>query len=121
MTETEFDEIMSSEIRKIVAGRNLPDGFSVRLAQSAKSGKIAWRIKTVLCTTAVIALGISIIGISRGTKQTEKSEPMIMAADATSGTPEASGWFLLGYLRECFKRNRNYRTRNNISSWRSLR
>ena len=109
MTETEFDEMISSEMRKIVAGRNLPDGFSRRLAQSAKSSRIAWRIRTFICITAVTALGISIIGVSRGTKQAETSEPMIMAADSTSGSPEASGWFLLGYLRECFKRNRSNR------------
>lgn len=109
MTETEFDEMMSSEMRKIVAGRNLPDGFSVRLAQSAKSGRIAWRIRTVICITAVTALGVSIIGFSRGTNRTETSEPMIVAADATSKTTEVSGWFLLGYLRECFKRNRSNR------------
>ena len=109
MTETEFDEMISSEMRKIVAGRNLPDGFSVRLAQSAKSARIAWRIKAVICIVAATALGLSIIGVSRGTKSPGVSEPMLIAADTPSETSEVSGWFLLGYLRECFKRNRNNR------------
>lgn len=106
MTETEFDEMMTSEIRKLVVGRRLPDDFSGRLAQSAKTARIAWRVKTIICITAVTALGISIIGISRGTETSATSEPMLMAADAPSSTTEVSSWFLLGYLRECLRRNR---------------
>ena len=107
MTETEFEELMASGMRKIVADRQLPDGFSVRLAQSAKSARIAWRIRAVICTAVVMALGLSIIGVSHGRKPTKTPEPMLIAVDAPSEASEVSGWFLLGYLRECFKRNRN--------------
>ena len=107
MTETEFEELMASGMRKIVADRQLPDGFSVRLAQSAKSARIAWRIRIVICIAAATALGISLVGVSCGRKEARTPEPMLIAADAPSETSEVSGWFLLGYLRECFKRNRN--------------
>ena len=109
MTETEFEELLASGMRKIVADRQLPDGFSVRLARSAKRVRIAWRIRTVVCIAAVMMLGISLIGVSRGAKPAGASEPMLMAADAPCETSEVSGWFLLGYLRECFKRNRSSR------------
>ena len=107
MTETEFEELVASGMRKIVADRQLPDGFSVRLAQSAKSVRTAWRARTVICIAAVAAVVISVIGFSRGTKPAETSEPMLMAADTSSEAPGVSGWFLLGYLRECFKRSRS--------------
>jgi hypothetical protein len=34
---------------------------------------------------------------------------MLVAADAPADTTEVSSWFLLGYLRECFKRNKSSR------------
>jgi hypothetical protein len=84
----------------------LPDGFTDRLAQSVKGSRIAWRIKAVICIVVVIGIGVSIMEFSRGVKSAGAAEPALIAADAPAGTTEVSGWFLLGYLRECFKRNR---------------
>lgn len=106
MTDHEFDEMMTSEMREIVADRRLPDGFSDRLAQSVKGSRIAWRIKAVICIAVVIGIGVSIMGYSRGTQPVGTTEAALIAADAPDGTAEVSSWFLLGYLRECFKRSR---------------
>ena len=106
MTDNEFDAMMSAEMRRIVADRRLPDDFSDRLVQSVRRTRIAWRLKAVVCIVAIIAMGVAIMGFSCGDRPTGAVEPALIAADAPAGTTEVSSWFLLGYLRECFKRNR---------------
>lgn len=106
MTDNEFDAMISAEMREMVADRRLPDDFSDRLVQSVSRARIAWRLKAVVCIVAVVAMGVAIMGFSRGAKPVGAAEPALIAADATTETTEVSSWFLLGYLRECFKRNR---------------
>ena len=106
MTNIEFDAKISAEMHEIVADRRLPDDFSDRLVCSVKRARMAWRLKTVICIAAILAIGIVIMGFSRGAKPSCAIEPALIAAETPSGTTEVSSWFLLGYLRECFKRNK---------------
>ena len=106
MTDNEFDAMISAEMRGMVADRRLPDDFSDRLVRSVKRSRMAWRLRAVVCIVAIVAMGVAIMGFSRGTKHVNAAEPALIAADAPAGTTEASSWFLLGYLRECLKRNR---------------
>ena len=109
MTEVEFDEMMSERMREVVAGRRLPADFQDRLVRSVKGSKIAWRIKLATVIAAAVALGIAITGVSRNERSGKSHEPMLIAADSPVDNAEVSSWFLLGYLRECFKRNKNNR------------
>ena len=109
MNELEFDEMMSVRMREVVAERYLPADFQDRLVRSVKGSKIAWRIKLATVIAAAVALGIAITGVSRNERSGKSHEPMLVAADAPSDATEVSSWFLLGYLRECFKRNKNNR------------
>lgn len=106
MTDNEFDAIISAEMRGLVADRRLPDDFSDRLVQSVRKTRIVWRLKVVVCIVAIVAMGVVIMGFSLGSKPVCAAEPALIAADAPVRTTEVSSWFLLGYLRECFKRNR---------------
>lgn len=109
MTELEFDEMMSMRMREVVAERYLPADFQDRLVRSVKGSKIAWRMKLAAVIAVAVALGVAITGVTRNDRSGRSHEPMLIAADAPTDNTEVSSWFLLGYLRECFKRNRNNR------------
>lgn len=106
MTEMEFDEMMSMKMRESVAGRRLPDDFQDRLVRFVKRAKTAWRIRVVAVIVVVVASGAVIMGLSLKDRPMGSGEAMLVAADAPVDTTEVSGWFLLGYLRECIKRAR---------------
>lgn len=107
MTETEFDEIISAGLHDIASNCRLPEDFSKRLVKSVKGSKTAWRIKLTAIILSAMAVGVIVSGIARGKSLPESQEAMLIAADAPVTTENVTGWFLLGYLRECFKRNRN--------------
>jgi hypothetical protein len=109
MTELEFDEMMSMRMREVVAERYLPADFQDRLVRSVKGAKVIWRMKLATVIAVAVALGIAITGVTRNDRSGKSHEPMLVAADAPADTAEVSSWFLLGYLRECFKRNKNNR------------
>ena len=109
MNELEFDEMISVRMREVVAERCLPADFQDKLVRSVKGAKVIWRMKLATVIAAVVALGIAITGMTRNDRSGKSHEPMLIAADAPSDTTEVSSWFLLGYLRECFKRNKNNR------------
>lgn len=109
MTELEFDEMMSIRMREVVAERYLPADFQDRLVRSVKGAKVIWRMKLAIVIAVAVALGIAITGVTRNDRSGKSHEPMLVAADAPSDATEVSSWFLLGYLRECFKRNKNNR------------
>ena len=109
MNELEFDEMMSVRMREVVAERCLPADFQDRLVRSVKGAKVIWRMKLATVIAVAVALGIAITGVTRNDRSGKSHEPMLVAADAPSDATEVSSWFLLGYLRECFKRNKNNR------------
>jgi anti-sigma-K factor RskA len=109
MTELEFDEMMSVRMHEVVAERCLPADFQDRLVRSVKGSKVLWRMKLAVVIAVAVALGIAITKVTRNDRYGKSHEPMLVAADAPADTAEVSSWFLLGYLRECFKRNKNNR------------
>jgi hypothetical protein len=113
MTEMEFDETLSLKLREVIADRRLPENFPERLARSARRAKTAWRIKVAAVIVLTLSIGIAVTGISRKEHSAAPQDAALIAADAPSGNTQVSSWFLLGYLRECFKRNRNNRKKEN--------
>ncbi len=109
MNELEFDEMMSVRMREVVAERCLPADFQDRLVRSVKGAKVIWRMKLATVTAVAVGLGIAITGVTRNDRSEKSQEPMLIAAEAPADATEVSSWFLLGYLRECFKRNKNNR------------
>lgn len=109
MTEMEFDEMMSMRMREVVAERSLPADFQDRLVRSVKGSKVIWRMKLAVVIAVAVALGVVITGVTRDDRFGKSHEPMLVAADVPADKTEVSSWFLLGYLRECFKRNKNNR------------
>ena len=109
MTEMEFDEMMSMRMREVFADRSLPADFQDRLVRSVKGSKVIWRMKLATVIAVAVAIGVAITGVSRNDRSGKSHEPMLIAADAPASGSELSSWFLLGYLRECFKRNKNNR------------
>ena len=109
MTEMEFDEMMSMRMREVVAERSLPADFQDRLVRSVKGSKVIWRMKLAVVIAVAVALGVAITGVTRDDRFGRSHEPMLVAADVPADKTEVSSWFLLGYVRECFKRNKNNR------------
>lgn len=109
MTEMEFDEMMSMRMREVFADRCLPADFQDRLVRSVKGSKVIWRMKLAVVIAIAVALGVAITGVTRDDRFGKSHEPMLVAADVPADKTEVSSWFLLGYLRECFKRNKNNR------------
>lgn len=107
MTETEYDELISVKMKESVADRRLSDDFQDRLVRSVKRARIVWRIRVASVIAAAIAIAVVLTELSLGNRPQERAEAMLLAAEAPVGTTEASGWFLLGYLREYIKRARN--------------
>lgn len=113
MENYDWDEMLSARFRAYEAQTRLPDGFKGRFVKSIRRGRMLRRLRvaalagiTVVAITAIIGLG------GRRTKHDDTPKTFIVASQHTNETVEVSGWLLLGYLRECVRRHRTARRKD---------
>ena len=103
----ESDCVLSRRLRECVSGKRLPPGFSERLVRSVRRRRRTMRIFAVVSLIVVCMLGMGSIGYFTSADRDETPEDSIVAAQGPLKSEQVSGWMFIGFLRECFKRNKN--------------
>ena len=108
MTEEELDAILSKKLKSCVAGRCLPGDFSARLKASIRRSRRHVRARIAAAAVVASVLGMVLLGVA-GTPQKAKPREcaLIAARSSENKGQEISAWMLFGVFRECFKRNRS--------------
>jgi len=112
MENYDWDQVLSECLRTYEAQTRIPDGFKDRFVRSIRRRRILWRLRALgLAGITVIAI-VALIGFGGSkTKCVDTQKTLIATSQHTSETVEISGWMLLGYLRECVRRIRTSRRR----------
>ena len=105
MTNDDIDLVLTRRVQECAAEKHLPSDFSDRLVKSLRHRRRMFRVKVVAIIVVVAVMG-GFLGHLTIKKPTAPTEAALIAADTPSRETEASGWMLFGFLRECFKRNR---------------
>lgn len=100
------DELLTRRLRDCLSDRHLPSGFSDRLVRSVRRRRRVSRTAAVVSVIVACVLVMGFVGYfsSEEPKATEK--PALVAAQGPVKTERVSGWLFLGFFRECFKRNK---------------
>lgn len=101
----ESDCVLSRRLRECVSDKRLPSGFSERLVRSVRRRR-TMRVFAVVSLIVICMLGMGSIGYFTSADRDPTSEDSIVAAQGPLKSEQVSGWMLIGFLRECFKRNK---------------
>lgn len=108
MNESELERLLSSKMKSCVAGKRLSDGFAERMVSEVRRQKRAFRFRAVTASVAVIVLSSALMGLlaeSPGKGKGPKEMSLVAARENGAGE-KVSGWMLIGFFKECFKRAR---------------
>jgi len=107
MTEEKVDRILTAWARNYVAGKSLPEGFSDKLQLSVRRSRRAFKVRlTILIALIAATVTLSISMTGRTTPPSDRKAALI----ATNGDAEkerVTGWALLSMFRECFRRGKS--------------
>ena len=108
MNEKELELLLSSKMKSCVAGRRLSGGFADRVVSEVRRTKRVRRFRVVTLSVLVIVSSSALMGLlaeSPG-KVKEPKEMSLVAARENGAGEKVSGWMLIGFFKECFKRAR---------------
>ena len=110
MENLDWDQMLSERLRTYESNTHLPDGFKARFVRSIRRSRMSRRLRC-LCLAGITVIAIVALTSLGGnkTKCADTRRTEIAASQHTNETVEISGWLLLGYLRECVRRNRTAR------------
>ena len=103
----EVDIVLARRLQECAACKRLPSGFADRLVRSVRRRRRLSRIKVAVSLIVVSAFGIGLLGVFSEESPEPAKPTAIIAAGHPAKQEQVSGWMFLGFLRECFKRNRN--------------
>jgi hypothetical protein len=107
MSEDEIDRLLAEKLKSCVSQRNLPDGFTARLTRSVVRSRRMFYRRVVILAILLATLLTGIVGFWPTSVKRPPCEATLIAAREPEDGEEVSGWMLLGAFRECFKRNKS--------------
>ena len=106
MNEKELELLLSSKMKSCVAGRRLSDGFAERMVSEVRRSKRMRRFRVVTVSVLVIVLSSALMGLLAESPNKWPKETALVAAHESAAKEKVSPWILIGFFKECFKRNR---------------
>ena len=106
MNEKELELLLSSKMKSCVAGKRLSDGFTERMVSEVRRQKRAFRFRAVTVSVLVIVLSSALMGFLAESPNTLPKEAVLVAAHENATKEKVSPWMLIGFFKECFKRGR---------------
>ncbi len=107
MTENEFDARMTEHFGSYTRSKCLPDNFADRLVGAVHRRRFIARMRLVACILVLMVTSAFIVGSFNPKASSQSGVSTLVATDGPSGRSEqASGIFFLGLIRECFRRGR---------------
>lgn len=114
MTEKELDALLCERLRTCVSRRNLPDDFAGRLKASVRRSKRLLRLRLTCVVVLAVVLCVMLGGVMRSSARSAPAECALIAERDTPPTEKVTGWMLLGFFRDRFKRNRNGKRKDKV-------
>ena len=111
MNESELETLLSSKMKSCVAGKCLSGGFADRVVSEVRRQKRAFRFRAMTISVVVIVLSSSLIGLWGESQSKSLKETAVVAARENSTKEKVLPWMLVGFFKECFKRNRTNKQR----------
>ena len=106
MNEKELELLLSSKVKSCVAGKRLSDGFAERMVSEVRRSKRMRRFRVVTLSVLVIVLSSALMGLLAESPNKRPKETALVAAHESAAKEKVSPWMLIGFFKECFKRNR---------------
>ena len=111
MTEEEFDAAFGERLRTYAAGQHAPADLQDRLVRSIRGRARRTRIGILGLVLLVLATGLVVLGLADTAAKPANAEATLVAGDGPRKGSSVTGWMFLGCIRECFRRSRNGRRR----------
>ena len=106
MDENDIKHIVSFKLYKSMGERRLSDGFCGRLQASVRRMRRRWLMKVSAAVLAVVVACLAAVGFVDGRHPQDVREPALIAAETHHSDTNLSKLAFLGFFRECFKRNK---------------
>ena len=107
MGEYELECALSCKLLESIGNRRLPDGFCGRLQASVRRMRRRWLMKVSAAVLAAVVACLAAVGFMDGAKPQAAQEPALIASETHHSETNLSKLAFLGFFRECFKRNKN--------------
>ena len=107
MTENDIKHIVSIKLSESLGDRRLSNGFCGRLQASVRRMRRRWLMKVSAAVLAVVIACLAAVGFMDGQKPQSSQGPMLIATETRHSETNLSKLAFLGFFRECFKRNKN--------------
>ena len=107
MSEYVLERVLSRKLAESVDGRVLSAGFCGRLQASVRRMRRRWLMKVSAAVLAAVVACLAAVGFMDGAKPQAAQEPALIASETHHSETNLSKLAFLGFFRECFKRNKN--------------
>ena len=106
MDENDIKHIVSLKLSESLGERRLSNGFCGRLQASVRRVRRQWLMKVSAAVLAVVIACLAAVGFMDGQRPQEVREPALIASETRHSETNLSKLAFLGFFRECFKRNK---------------
>ena len=107
MTEYELECALSCKLLESVGNRRLSDGFCGRLQASLRRLHRRWLMKISAAVLAAVVACLAAVGFMDGRHPQAVRESALIASETHHSETNLSKLAFLGFFRECFKRNKS--------------
>ena len=107
MTETDLKDAILSKLREGSHNYRLSPGFCGRLRASVRRMRRRWLMKVSAAVLAAVVACLAAVGFMDGQKPQTVRESALIASETHHSETNLSKLAFLGFFRECFKRNKN--------------
>ena len=107
MDENDIKHIVSLKLSESLGERRLPSGFCGRLQASVRRMRRRWLMKVSAAVLAVVVACLAAVGFVDGVKPQATQKSALIASETHHSETNLSKLAFLGFFRECFKRNKN--------------
>ena len=107
MNENDIKHIVSIKLSESLGERQLSNGFCGRLQASVRRMRRRWLMKGSAAVLAAVVACLAAVGFMDGVKPQASQESALIASESRHSETNLSKLAFLGFFRECFKRNKN--------------
>ena len=107
MDENNMESIISYKLMECVGGKRLSNGFCGRLQASVRRMRRRWLMKVSAAVLAAVVACLAVVGFMDERHPQEVRESALIASETHHSETNLSKLAFLGFFRECFKRNKN--------------
>ena len=106
MGEYELERTLSRKLTESVGGRVLSPDFCGRLQASVRRMRRRWLMRMSVAVLAAVVACLAAVGFMDGPKPRSTQEATLVATNTCHSETNLSKLAFLGFFRECFKRNK---------------